>query len=175
MILLTFIQRRSAWLLASHYISTAYSTVLSVSLHRSHQKTVIKDHNWEWAESGPLWGKLIYLYSVYASTLTVFSSHSHFTQTLSFSLFSSLTNTLVFLTPLSDFKFTSSSLGEIARRTVPHVLKDAKKKKKKGKKKIIPCECFQLRPSVSSEPQQQRSKTCCRLSSRDSFTEQLHI
>lgn len=151
MILLTFIQRCSAWLLASHYIST-YSTVLSVSLHRSHQKTVIKDHNWEWAESGPLWGKLIYLYSVYASTLTVFSSHSHFTQTLSFSLFSSLTNTLVFLTPLSDFKFTSSSLGEIARRTVPHVLKDAKEKRKR--KKLFPVSSFssdlQSAPSHSS-------------------------
>lgn len=72
-----------------HYISTAHSTVLSVSLHRGHQKTVIKDHNWEWAESGLLRGKLIYLYSVSAglNTLVVFLLAQHFTQTPLLSFF----------------------------------------------------------------------------------------
>lgn len=60
------------WLLTSHYISTAHPAVLSVSsLHRSHQKPAIK-HNWEWAESGPLRGKLIYLYSVSAGLGALF-------------------------------------------------------------------------------------------------------
>lgn len=50
----------------SSYIFTEHSTVLSVSsFHRNHQKTAIK-HNWEWAESGTLRGKLIYLYSLSA-------------------------------------------------------------------------------------------------------------
>lgn len=165
--MLIFIQGCSAQLLASHYISTAYFTVLSVSLHRSHHKTVIKDHNWEWAESGLLWGKLIYLYSVSAGLNThCFSSHSHFTQT------HSLTNTLVFLTPLSGFKFSSISLGRTVSRTALHVLKDAKEEKKK---KILPCECFQLWPSVSSEPDNQAARHAAGLFSRDSFTAQLHI
>lgn len=47
------------------------SSLSCASPHRKpYKKTVIKDHNREWAESGPLWGKLIYLYSVSAGLNT---------------------------------------------------------------------------------------------------------
>ena len=81
--LLTCIPSCGAWLLASHCISTAPSNVLPASFQRSHHKTVIKEHKWEWAESGLLPGKLIYLYSVSAGLNTrCFSSRSHFTPSL---------------------------------------------------------------------------------------------
>lgn len=51
------------------------NTLLS-SFHRNHQKTAIK-HNKEWADSGPLRGKLIYLYSLSAGLGVCFSSRSH--------------------------------------------------------------------------------------------------
>lgn len=45
-------------------------SLLCLSPQRPYKKTLIKDHNREWAESGLLWGKLIYLYSVSAGLNT---------------------------------------------------------------------------------------------------------
>lgn len=62
--------------LPPHFHSKLLSPFLSL-LAKSHKKTAITDQNWEWAESGLLWGKLIYLYSVSAGLNThCFSFHS---------------------------------------------------------------------------------------------------
>ncbi len=127
-----------------------------------------KRHKWEWAESGMLRGKLIYLSSVSAGLdAHCFSSRSHFKHTppslpppffLSFPFFPphlSLQQTLLFfLAPRSDFKFSPISLGGIVRRTAPHVLRDAKKhnnnrRRRRRKKNKIAWERFQLWPSGS--------------------------
>lgn len=137
-------------------IPTPHSTVLSVSPHRNHQKTVIKDLDWEWAESGLLRGELIYLYFVSAGLNTHCSStRSHFTQTPSLTVFPSLKN-IVFLTPLIDFRCSSISLGGIVRSLAPHVLKS--ERKQRNTKIKIPCKGFQLWPSVSSEPDNQTAR-----------------
>lgn len=130
------------------------STVLTVSFQRSHQKTVIKDQNWEWPESGLHWGKLIYLYSVSAGLNTpCFSSHSHFTQ-----------SPLSLLSKHSCFFCTSQWLQIFFHLPWWDCEKDSSTYIKDAKKKSYSvCESF--RHSVSYEPDTQTaSKTHSRSS-----------
>lgn len=109
--LLTFIHSCSTWLLVSHYISAANSTVLPVSLHRSHQRTVIK------LRVGREWTALrqtnLSLLSICWPRHPLF----FFLLTLYTDSPPPVTNTLVFLTPINDFQFSFISSGGIVRRT----------------------------------------------------------
>lgn len=115
------------------YFHNTLSTVLSVSLHRSHQKNSNKRPGlrvgWEWTAQRQT--NLSLLWYLLASTLTVFL-HAHTLHTLPPSLLSPLSKKhSCFLTPLIDFRFSSISPGGIVRRIAPHVLKKEKKEKKR--------------------------------------------
>lgn len=144
-------------------------TVFSVSLHRNNQKNSNKTLRvgWEWTAQRQT--NLSLLCICWPRHLLFFFSLTLYTDPhLSFSFFSSLTNTFFLHLSVTLNFLPSHSLG-LWKGTAPHVLKDARKKKN-----MIPCERFPLWPSVSSEPDNHAARQAARLFSRDSFTEQLH-
>lgn len=117
------------------------------SPHRKpYKKTVIKDHNREWAESGPLWGKLIYLYSVSAGLNTHCFSFSLALHTNPPSAATSLVPILTnddFFAPRCDITFATVSLrGRVGKTARTKICRN---------NHFV----FQLWPSVSSEPNSQ--------------------
>lgn len=104
------IQKRSAFDSWPPAIFPQNTAVLLVSsFHRNHQKNAIK-HNWEWAESGPLRGKLIYLYSLSAGLGALFFFPLALYKCSLCSLLDSLTNACFSYT--SQRRFSCSCLAQ---------------------------------------------------------------
>lgn len=127
------------------------SSLSCASPHRKpYKKTVIKDHNREWAESGPLWGKLIYLYSVSAGLNTHCFSFS-----LTLHTIPPFRRHLSRSHPNEWWFFSTSMWHHICHRLPPRKSgKDSSARTKICRNNHF---VFQLWPSVSSEP---NSQTC---------------
>lgn len=132
-------------------------TVFSVSLHRNNQKNSNKTLRvgWEWTAQRQT--NLSLLCICWPRHLLFFFSLTLYTDPhLSFSFFSSLTNTFFLHLSVTLNFLPSHSLG-LWKGTAPHVLKDARKKKKHDSLRALSALTF--RQLWARQP---RGKTSCK-------------